>query len=250
MIATAISDYVCNMASTMNIDQYGIIGYGNIGRAVSKALYKEGYQVAIHDKNRLEIPDDLTSQPDIPTLIKENQFILGCTGVDVIPDPEILSDIPGTKIFASCSSGDYEFNQLLTYKKYYARRDGESIDTLSDIKMEYPKGVGTKMTILRGGFPVNFDRVKEAEPALDIQLTRGLLLGAVIQTTLYFDNPSLLTQTNNRKMLDPYIQRKVVSTWQKTASFEAEYSNNFTDIDWIKNNSGGTYDDIGINNYH
>jgi S-adenosylhomocysteine hydrolase len=250
LIATAISDYVCKMASTMNIDQYGIIGYGNIGRAVSKALYKEGYQVAIHDKNRLEIPDDLTSQPDIPTLIRENQFILGCTGVDVIPDPEILSDIPGTKIFASCSSGDYEFNQLLTYKKYYARRDGESIDTLSDIKMEYPKGVGTKMTILRGGFPVNFDRVKEAEPALDIQLTRGLLLGAVIQTTLYFDNPSLLTQTNNRKMLDPYIQRKVVSTWQKTASFEAEYSNNFTDIDWIKNNSGGTYDDIGINNYH
>jgi hypothetical protein len=250
MIATAISNHVCKTASVMKVAKYGIVGYGSIGKAVSRALYKEGHEVLIHDKNLLEIPDYLRRKSDIRALLNESQFILGCTGVDVIPEPEILGDIPGTKFLASCSSGDYEFNKLLKYKQDYATHDGELIDTLSDIQIEYPEKIGPKMTILRGGFPINFDGVKESEPALDIQLTRGLLLGAVIQTTLYFDNPSLLTPNKNRKMLDPYIQRKVVNTWQKTASFEAEYSANFTDIEWIKNNSDGTYNSIDVNNYH
>jgi S-adenosylhomocysteine hydrolase len=249
MIATAISDHICKTASVMEVTKYGIVGYGSIGKAVSRALHQEGYEVSIYDKNRLKIPDYLLKKSDVRDLLNDSQFILGCTGVDVIPEPEILGDIPGIKILASCSSGDYEFNKLLKYKQDYATRDGELIDTLSDIQIEYPEKIGSKMTILRGGFPINFDGVKESEPAVDIQLTRGLLLGAVIQTTLYFANPSLLTKNKNRKMLDPYIQRKVVNTWQKTASFEAEYSANFTDIEWIKNNSGGIYDDIGVNNY-
>jgi S-adenosylhomocysteine hydrolase len=249
MIATAISENVCKSASTIKVKEYGIVGYGSIGKAVSQLLYQEGYEVSVHDKNRSKIPDYLIEKSDIYDLLNNSQFILGCTGVDVIPEPEILKDIPGTKILASCSSGDYEFNTLLRYKGFYAMRDGEPIDTLSNIQIEYPETISPEMTILRGGFPINFDGVKESEPAVDIQLTRGLLLGAVIQTTLYFDNPSLLTKNKNRKMLDPYIQRKVVNTWQKTASFEAEYSANFTDIEWIKNNSGGTYDDIGVNNY-
>jgi S-adenosylhomocysteine hydrolase len=199
MIATAISDHICRTASVMEVTKYGIVGYGSIGKAVSQALHKKGYEISIYDKNTLEIPNYLLQKSDICALLNDSQFILGCTGVDVIPDPGILGDIPGTKILASCSSGDYEFNELLKYKEYYAIRDGELIDTLSDIQIEYPEKIGPKMTILRGGFPINFDGVKESEPALDIQLTRGLLLGAVIQTTLYFDNPSLLTP--NKQLL-------------------------------------------------
>jgi hypothetical protein len=47
-------------------------------------------------------------------------------------------------------------------------------------------------------------------------------------------------------MLDPYIQRMVVDVWQQQASDKLDLVENFQDIEWIGNNSGGKRSDSQI----
>jgi S-adenosylhomocysteine hydrolase len=256
MIAEAISSYVCQLASAENFTKYGIVGYGNIGKAVCRALHQRQdrqYEIFIYDKNLKcnlnaePIPEYIMQKDSIRALVEASEVILGCTGEDILPNRKsFLKHMSSSKLFASCSSGDYEFNHLLEDEKFYRRQYGLHSDVLDDVSIGYR--AGHKITILRGGFPVNFDRQREIEPALDIQLTRGLLLGAVIQSTAYFSRPDG-TGTSPNKMLDPFIQRQVVNTWRKTSLTAAEFSDNFTDIEWIKQESGGSYDDMAIDNF-
>jgi S-adenosylhomocysteine hydrolase len=246
VIAKAISEYICQFAAIQKSTKYGVVGYGNIGQAICQELYQKGYDVSIYDVNKdVEITPQISREPDIHSLIKENQFILGCTGEDTIPKPDaILRNISGAKTLASCSSGDREFNELLVYKQLFAQQEEEPINTMQDVKIIYPPHNNLELNILRGGFPVNFNPSKESEPALDIQLTRGLLLGAVIQATLYLDGPKHFSEKEPKIMLDPHIQKKIVIKWQETSSFQSKILDKFIDIEWIHNNSGGKYHEV------
>jgi S-adenosylhomocysteine hydrolase len=110
MIAEAISQHICHAAASINTTSYGIVGYGNIGKAVSTALYQQGYKVSVFDKSdeaTSNAPKYISRKESIRSLIDDAQFILGCTGQDILPEPEeTLRNMSGQKIFASCSSGD------------------------------------------------------------------------------------------------------------------------------------------------
>jgi S-adenosylhomocysteine hydrolase len=254
MVAEAVSKHICHAAASINATSYGIVGYGNIGRAVSTALYQQGYKVSVFDKSdkaTSNAPKHISKKESIRSLIDAAQFVLGCTGKDILPEPDdTLRNMSGQKIFASCSSGDYEFEQLLLYEQLFidSHADVRSkvVDTLQDTELKYSRGNRPpRIKILRGGFPVNFDGSPESAPSVDIQLTRGLLLGAVIQATLYFEDLDSHTIPNqsNHKMLDPYIQRMVVDVWQQQASYKSDLVESFQDIEWIRNNSGGKRSD-------
>lgn len=78
------------------------------------------------------------------------------------------------------------------------------------------------MHVLRSGFPVNFDNSLESVPSHDIQLTRGLIFGAVLQAC------DLLQQTvtafPRNVMLDPLIQELVLNTWGEATGRVANLS--------------------------
>jgi S-adenosylhomocysteine hydrolase len=257
MVAEAVSRHICHAAASINATSYGIVGYGNIGKAVSAALCQQDYKVSVFDKSNKatsNAPEHISKEDSIRSLIDNAQFILGCTGKDILPDPdETLYGMSGQKIFASCSSGDYEFKRLLLNEQLFINSRAGSHDkighTLQDTELYYSRGDSSpKIKILRGGFPVNFDGSPESAPSVDIQLTRGLLLGAVIQATLYFEDLDSHTIPNqsNHKMLDPYIQHMVVDVWQQQASYKSDLVESFQDIEWIRNNSGGKRSDSQI----
>jgi S-adenosylhomocysteine hydrolase len=254
IVAEAISKRICHAAASINATSYGIVGYGNIGKAVSTALYQQGYKVSVFDKSdepTSNAPNHIFREESIRSLIDNAQFVLGCTGKDILPDPnDTLRNMSGQKIFASCSSGDYEFEQLLLDEQLFIDSRTDICDkiahTLQDTELYYSRrDRSPRIKILRGGFPVNFDGSPESAPSVDIQLTRGLLLGAVIQATLYFEDldSHTIPNQNNHKMLDPYIQRMVVDVWQQQASDKLDLVENFQDIEWIRNNSGGKRSD-------
>jgi S-adenosylhomocysteine hydrolase len=249
MIAEAVSKRICHSVTSSDNTTYGIVGYGNIGKAVFKALSLQGCDVLVHDllpQSTLNIPRAKIRR-DIQSLIKEAQFILGCTGDDIIINPkDTFKDIEGQKILASCSSGDYEFKTLLSYEYKFLFRDDKATNPLNDIEIQYPPANNSlEITILRGGFPVNFDGSPESVPSTDIQLTRGLLLGAVIQGALYFNDldSHMLPKQSNHKMLNPFIQSMVVDVWKNKASYKSELVENFRDIQWIESNSDGNRSD-------
>jgi S-adenosylhomocysteine hydrolase len=249
MIAEAVSKRICHSVASSENTIYGIVGYGNIGKALFKALSLQSDRVLVYDRS----PHSTSNLPkeqirlDIQSLIKEAQFILGCTGEDIIPYPEdTFKNIPGQKILASCSSGDIEFNKLLSYEHKFLSRDDKTTNPLNNIEIQYPPANNSlEITILRGGFPVNFDGSPESVPSVDIQLTRGLLLGAVIQGALYFNDleSHMRPRQINHKMLNPFIQSMVVEVWKNKSSYKSELVEDFKNIQWIESKSDGSRSD-------
>src|SRR5262249_958172 len=63
------------------------------------------------------------------------------------------------------------------------------------------------LTILRSGFPMTLDGSRESVPADQIQLTRALLLGGVLQA---LEVPS---DDHHAVMLSPQLQARLTSIW-------------------------------------
>jgi hypothetical protein len=144
-----------------------------------------------------------------------------------------LVGLCGTKELFSCSSGDIEFNSLL---QLMARgKDGHRLDPLADLVYEAPRA---SLKVFRGGFPINFDGTAESVPAEEIQLTRGLLLGGVIQAALRDGSD----ESHIGEMLAPITQQYVVSSWARhygDARPGGPVLSDFRDIHWIESFSSG-----------
>lgn len=172
----------------------GIIGLGALGSAVARCLVPKGIKVVGSDIRA--VPDDLIDiNYTLSELLYKSDVILGCTGLDVLGGVD-LSSLCGTKIFASCSSSDVEFRTLLKYLSP-SKRFGTAKGFIGKIKC----------ILLNGGFPINFDRVREWELFDEIILTRRLVLEGLVQAK------SLIGAKPSGVMLDPAIQRKVVLDW-------------------------------------
>ena len=113
-------------------------------------------------------------------------------------------------------------------------------DPLDDI--EYKTEFGASIHLLRGGFPVNFDASGESVPAKDIQLTRSLVLAAVIQASSYFQDTLI---ENEVYALSPSAQKFIVKEWfkyQDESSFNSDDLNNFLNEEWLAQHSNGLLD--------
>jgi hypothetical protein len=99
-----------------------------------------------------------------------------------------------------------------------------------------------EITILRGGFPLNFDGTGESVRAADIQMTRGLLLGGVVQAAVgcVKGRPCNV----DRERLSGSVQQIAVDLYFEAnpanrSWYDPQVLRGFRDLAWIAGNSGG-----------
>jgi len=214
-----------------------VVGLGVIGQAVTKKLLSLGYHVSTFDNNPLKncLINNANKVQSFAEGFEKADYIFGCTGEDITVNLD-LNKITSNKIFVSCSSQDKEF---LTLLHYIAVLGGKYNNILEDINFTNINGINIK--VCRGGFPVNFDQTAESVIGRDIQLTRGLLLGGMLQAIVLANKHQL---QNRVYMLSPMLQQIAIHHWKQNGSvhlIDPALLALFDDIEWIKQNSGGFY---------
>lgn len=215
--------------------KYGVIGLGNVGRALAKRLLEIGHRVYATDSehNLSSSVDGATWCDDKHELLKRSTYIFGCTGEDVL-DVKHLIGLEGEKVLVSCSSEDREFFSLLEHLRQF----GKMIEVGKSGDLTFNLGE-LKVTVLGGGYPINFDKSKESVPSIDIQTTRGLLLGGILQALFGLHQNGIA-----QEKLDPAFQRFVVNTWfqlypLRACLYGGDIADGFQDLGWIRENSAG-----------
>lgn len=222
----------------------GVVGFGNIGKAMTQTLGRIQSPILVFDESPGSEGKSETTVfcNSLEELYSKSATIFGCTGKDTLAGKEWWPKLIGEKLLISCSSQDLEFRSVLTSLNDGKHEIVSQQQLTSGVTVPLAQG---KLRILRGGFPVNFDGSKKSVPAADIQMTRGLLLGAILQAV------SLIANGNAkpiRTMLLPGLQRLVVSEWiqiraSRRTCFEPWLLDKFLqdDIEWIAANSGGAH---------
>ncbi len=217
----------------------GVVGLGRIGQTVTTHLVKLGHRVVVTDRS--EALSDTVQNTDWEKsalgVLSSADIIFGCTGRDIFKGAELPKGMSGQKTLASCSTGDNEF---LTLLKRAAKEPQQKMN--SPFGSACVRQLNSSLTILRGGFPINFDGSRESVPAGDIQMTRGLLLGGIVQALLASGQRQ---RADDRwEKLDSAIQRFVVGTWLKDRESRRQWYpdailRSFDDKSWIQTNSHG-----------
>jgi S-adenosylhomocysteine hydrolase len=214
----------------------GVVGIGAIGNVIIQKLLSLNHEVITYDKDKEkgEIFFKNLCTVDIKTLFSKAEYIFGCVGEDITQNLKI-EDINTNKTFISCSSQDKEF---LTLLKRFEEQNCNYDNVLDHLECSFNANT---VRIYRGGFPINLDNSGESVAAHDIQLTRGLLLGGVLQGIVYATQYP--KQENKRYMLHPAIQSFVVAHWMKYGSIfliPPHILAGFQDLEWVKRHSQGT----------
>jgi len=161
-----------------------IIGNGAIGSSIYLAL-KNDYEVQIYDKN---INNNFNFEEQLRTV----DLIIGCTGETSLPFSKHKYLKKGCVLF-SASSSDREFDAV------HIRKKAKEIKSChDDIEVD-------GKTILSCGFPVNFDGSRNSVAPSKIQLTRALLMAAILQACEMTDASSEIVP------LDIEMQRDIIS---------------------------------------
>lgn len=186
----------------------GVVGLGHIGRAVADYLAQGGRRLAAFDHDayasrRSGLPAEATCG-SLREAFEKSDCILGCTGDDLLEGQTWIEELSGDKLLASCSSHDIEFRTLLR------RVPCDGTTTYPVRNVEVPVG-RARLRILRGGTPVNFDGSLESVPAADIALTRGLILGGLLQASEWAAAPRF--HSVEAIKLSTAVQRTVVNEW-------------------------------------
>lgn len=214
----------------------GVIGLGSLGMQLSSYLKKYSNNCYVTDvkteSSALFAPQCWCATK--AELFEKADIIFGCTGQDVTKDIKDVSIFTGEKIFISCSSEDLEFQTLI---RLIASTQNKISDPLADI---YYENTNTTITIKKGGFPINFDQSGISVPFSEIQLTRALMLAAVMQASEYF-----LTQEDiplSFVALDSKLQFDIATDWAELKKATSLCLDN----DFIKKHSEGAPIPISI----
>lgn len=212
----------------------GVLGTGSIGGAIATGLLQFGFAPIVYDPRARpgrRAPGTSTCDT-LEHLLRHCDVIWGCTGHDALAGTTLERGI-GEKVLISCSSSDREFGTLLRALNDDSRF--VDVNRLDDIGFEH---ASVNVQIRRGGFPVNFDNSSESVPALDIQVTRGLLYEGVMQACSHSASGSTTV------MLSPDAQKRVANVWfsglpSASARCGAPLVEGFQDTGWIAERSGG-----------
>jgi hypothetical protein len=208
-----VSELKANPLINFSTMQFGIVGYGNIGKALSRVLLQENCNVLFYDPLPLHYatPRHCTSLQELTT---KCDVILGCSGEDIYAGQNWIKNITGSKFAISCSSEDVEFKSLIMMDSYH------NGGLFEQIHLKLPLG---SIRILNGGYPINFDRTEVSVPNDKIQLTRGLLLGGILQA---HEQISINSQLKVIAKLRPSIQSAVLHCWLNSGGTEEPVFNN------------------------
>jgi hypothetical protein len=224
VIASGITRKLTEIECNLSDRRIGIIGYGAIGRAIAHKVAGYTDRIRIYDNAPNVRTEKFKNTSSLESLIDKSDFIFGCTGRNCFAGAEslLLKRIESPITFISCSSRDVEFLSLL---HAYAQ---PTDDAFGDIHLQANK----LRKVLNGGFPINFDRVKEHETEGEISLTRALTLSGVLQCLGKFnhDNEAVIAP------LGPKAQKITVETWlrlnQKTHKQFGVSEVDFGDLRW------------------
>lgn len=251
LIANAILTRVKDILIRMNFSKnlvFGVIGNGVIGHAVCDYLLSLGCKVMVYDQNQNTFTNIVNKNfyrvDSILEVILWSNVVLGCTGKDITEGVDIINLVKQDTTFISCTSEDKEFNSLL--KEIAKSKNTINIDTLGDITCLSSNG--SKIKILQGGFPINFNRKPWNVPANQIEVTQGLLLGGCIQAILnakkLVGDGVTINKSTKHQSLNPYIQYFVANHWlsrHQDLQYAMKYKEIFKNIEWVKRNSGGVF---------
>jgi len=186
----------------------GVIGAGSIGIAVMNALQKKGKNYIFYDISETISRNNEKLRSSVDTLVQESDIVIGTTGIDSIRGV-VLDRVRGKKVFVSASSSDVEFRSILQQTDVPENPFGEIEVKVHD---------ALKITVLNGGYPINFDRQKEWESPGNIVLTRCLLYIGVMQSLQIFGDKNqedkagfyALDKVSQTKLLEEWLQNKGV----------------------------------------
>jgi len=217
----------------------GVLGYGNVGKAIYEHMSAR-YATLVFDHTMLADERSGLNSKAVNTLgelYESADVILSSTGRDV-SRLEWLMASTGDKTLISLSSSDVEFNALIRSCGPFLEEP--LTDPLQTLNIRTPNG--HLLRILRGGMVANFTGHHESGPGELIQMTRGLLLSAVLQIARDHEK---LSGMIGSIMLDPELQRQVIDLWlenlpEQRNNYPRHIIEGFSDIEWITAHSKGT----------
>lgn len=212
LIAKAVVDKLFSQLSDPCEGHYGVVGLGAVGRAIVERLIALGEKPLVFDTDH-QIMLEFTQDPrvlcahDSRDLIAVCDWVFGCSGRDISETAlNALKLSPRDKTFISCSSEDKEFLSLLRF----IGQQNTAVHPLDTL--DFQSKLGATIRLLRGGFPANFDHSGESVPAHQIQLTRALVLAAVLQAVDFFMDDTLYLDATIHP-LNWNAQLFIVSEW-------------------------------------
>lgn len=209
---------------------FGIVGLGNVGGAVAAAFLKRGLDVRGFDKKESARAGGIRRINRLEDLCKQCSAIIGCTGDDIFAGAEWLGTLGREIALISASSQDIEFQSVLRMAPRVPVKVG------SDLSVTFGNAV---FNILYSGFPINFLGDGEFESPDDIQLTRALLLGAVLQAMFCSPREDAHISFNEPEQLNSAVQRYIVRTWFRLVGARSDANVVFESLPWIQSHSGG-----------
>ena len=196
-------------------ERVGVIGFGSIGRGVTKLAARQGNKVCFYDPNpglRIPpaLPETIISVDSLEKLMRNCDYVFGCSGRNPFEGKWPMKHRPGVKLF-SVSGGDQEFRPIINDLKN--RPDFKVKPNTWDIVSEHaPCG---PLCIAYLGYPYNFvSRAPEAVPGRIVQLETGGLLAALMQARLHLDLYEKGKEENSGiHGVSPGAQRFVYDRW-------------------------------------
>ena len=234
ILSNGVLRRVRDLDKLKDITRVGVVGVGSLGGTLAQSLVDMHKEVNIFDTKEYSYkPQGSHVMASLGELVRQSDFIFGCTGKNFLGSG-VLSRLGQKRHFASCSSGDIEFLELL--RLGHINKSG-SFDPFGRLQVNYK---GQTHFIENGGFPINFDRKTEHESPWEIVLTRALLLAGILQ--------AMCVKTSQPQqdaiMLSPSLQKALVLKWlELTAQDVHRYlgpGDHRTELlDWWKCHSGG-----------
>lgn len=199
-IGRSVVDKLTELRILNQSKRIGIMGLGSIGESAAKRLNELGYKPFFYDSNNKK--DDASYCSSIDVLLNQSDIIIGTTGADSLKGIP-FERVRGRKILASASSADVEFASLLKIAEPTASPFGTRYVKIND---------NLSFDILNGGYPINFDRQRDATPSEDIVLTRCLMYAGAMQSARLIENG---VQEGVIYNLDVITQQKLLEEWIK-----------------------------------
>lgn len=184
----------------------GVIGTGDIGQAMITALLARGITVLATDVAGGAEPLPNVTRVPLPELVEQVEIIFGCTGTDVFRFGLPGNHQPGL-VLVSCSSEDIEYRSLLREAEATSQQEWPA----QDVILRGPSG---PVTILSGGYPLNFDTSGISIPEQAIQATTGLMLAGILTAAYLLAHPEQSTP-NDFVQLPSHLQSAILNQWSR-----------------------------------